>query len=172
VLSVVCFVATLLAVFRIPMAADKKKEVEPCALLTLDDAKQIAGVGLKRVDGPLGPAGKTVNCHYREENPAGRTPIEVDFNVGSAVIINGRDITWDAKRSAQSAPGRPAPETIAGIGEEAVLIHGIDYRERGLLSVTVFARTKAHHFDLLASGFKREPVAAVKEVARKIADRL
>jgi len=66
------------------------------------------------------------------------------------------------------------PQAVSGVGHEAILAYGKDFRGRGapLLATTLFVRKACRWFMLSAGGLKREPIAGIKDVGKRIADRL
>jgi hypothetical protein len=168
-LTMLAFTSNLGGVAR---ARDVKESgPAPCTLLAMSDAQRIVGSAVKNVPPPLGAQGAKVACSYEQSSADPKPPVKVILNVGHAREKAAADMMWNSMKDG-AATGPAKPEATADIGDEAFLVHGIDPRARGALSTTLFVRKGMSYFVLQAGGFSREPLAAIREIGKKIADRL
>jgi hypothetical protein len=169
--SVIAILAVSLPLGALAQSAGQpgRNRVDPCSLLTAADAQHIAGMPMKPVP-PLG--GDIVSrfaCNYEQAESTSAPKGEINFVVGQHKSKDMEDATWVAMKGGGGSSGNLDTQGLAGIGDDAFLIHG---KVPGALSTTLFVRKGTSDFRLQAKGFKSEPLAPMKDIAKRIADEL
>jgi hypothetical protein len=149
--------------------APSRTEKDACSFLTAADAQHIAGMAMKNTL-PSGPEWKNLSrskglCHYEQTEPKSDPKVEIYLHMMKIADDDKSvgDMMWNSAKGGAKAGGKV--ESVTGIGDEAFLVH---YSNGTVIAIGV--RKRASNFILTVHMFKNDPVAAMKDVARKIAD--
>jgi len=143
-------------------AQSHEGRVDPCSLLTDDDAERITDIPMKRK-----PTANAINCSYMQLTSDSGPTAEVHLNVMQHRTNEVEDVAWGAAKNGASTAGKL--EVVGSIGDEAYVVRP---QQSGIGGATLFVRKGTADFMLTTFGSKADPFEAMKEIAKKIADQL
>ena len=145
-----------------------KAQIDPCSLFSPADAQVVTGVPMK-----LSPGHGDIVCMYEETSPKpDMDTARISLMVNVAGSMEEEDREWKNTRDIRRLkPGEKNVTKLSGIGDEAWFEGNA---EKGKVAVGgILARKGKADFVLQSSVLQyRSSLEKMKEIARRIADRL